>query len=973
MNTVGSPVKRALPKRLETNFDAYRKAPFFTLWRPHSVICVGLSLLFMAFFSFAMNATAHAQAPRVQDIVRQVPSPTNVDAIVWEVTFNEEVQGVGANDFTVTGLGFVTLNRTTIGSGASASYFITASGSNVTRANNTATIGFASGQNIQDTSGNALRNTTPLGANENTIVLDNQRPQAAVSGFPGTISGTFTTGFVFTEVMSGFSLDDILVTNGVASNLMNTGSSGVFPDRYSADITPDGSGDITMQVRANGATDAAGNGNAVSAVATTTFTPGVPDISVAGTTAFGNQDVVTVSANRVLTISNTGNGDLVLGTITLVGSDPGQFQLDQPADVTLIRGQTETFNVRFAPTSAGNHSALVNIPSNDPDDDPLQFLIAGTGQNTIPDMSVSGNALNITNGATATDVNNQTEFGSSDIGASAIMRSYVIRNAFASPDLTITGINLSGSSDFSLVTSSGDFTSFPVTIPANGTRTFTVQFNPSAPLGDKAAIVSIVSNDTDDNPFTFAVEGEATSSDSTAPRVTSIERQSPTASPTNADSVTWRVTFDEDVQNVDASDFSRSGTTATLAATQQSASIYDVTASGGDLAGLDGLVTLSFSGGQNIADVTAGNALVNTTPTGANVPTFLLDNTGSTPVISGAPTNNSAPFTVTFDFGEAVSGFTLGEITVGNGAASSFTGSDGDTRYTALITPATNGAVTIDVAANVATDIAGNNNSAAVQATSTFTTPVPEISVSSSEGGPVADGATDAQANLTEGTSRTVTYTVTNSGTADLTLIGTPTTSNLVNVNSPVTVSAPAALTVASGGGTTTFTVTYTPTAIGPFSFDLGIINDDADEGTYDIAISGTATSSDVTAPRVSTVTRQSPTVDGFTTLDSLIWRVIFDEDVQNVDMADFTVSNTTATITAVSQVSASTYDVTISGGDLAGLDATVTLAFAVGQNVLILLAMLWWMRLFPVRPPIWLIIRRRPLSLLSGKTRQVN
>ena len=59
-----------------------------------------------------------------------------------------------------------------------------------------------------------------------------------------------------------------------------------------------------------------------------------------------------------------------------------------------------------------------------------------------------------------------------------------------------------------------------------------------------------------------------------------------------------------------------------------------------------------------------------------------------------------------------------------------------------------------------------------------------------------------------------------------------------------------------------------------------------------------------------------------------------FSEAVANVDATDFTVSGTTATVTGVSQVDSSAYDVTISGGNLAGLTGTVTLGFAGGQNI---------------------------------------
>lgn len=50
---------------------------------------------------------------------------------------------------------------------------------------------------------------------------------------------------------------------------------------------------------------------------------------------------------------------------------------------------------------------------------------------------------------------------------------------------------------------------------------------------------------------------------------------------------------------------------------------------------------------------------------------------------------------------------------------------------------------------------------------------------------------------------------------------------------------SPTSFTVASGGGTATFEVKYTPTA-GAFSFELDIANNDGDENPYDIEITGT-------------------------------------------------------------------------------------------------------------------------------------
>ena len=54
--------------------------------------------------------------------------------------------------------------------------------------------------------------------------------------------------------------------------------------------------------------------------------------------------------------------------------------------------------------------------------------------------------------------------------------------------------------------------------------------------------------------------------------------------------------------------------------------VYDVTASGGDLATVNGTITLAFAVNQNIAD-TADNDLAATAPTGTDEPTFEMDNT----------------------------------------------------------------------------------------------------------------------------------------------------------------------------------------------------------------------------------------------------------------------------------------------------------------------------------------------------------
>ena len=76
--------------------------------------------------------------------------------------------------------------------------------------------------------------------------------------------------------------------------------------------------------------------------------------------------------------------------------------------------------------------------------------------------------------------------------------------------------------------------------------------------------------------------------------------------------------------------------------------------------------------------------------------------------ISGAPptVNSLAPFDVTVTFSEEVSGFDAGDVSVINGAAGNLRGSGAV--YTVAITPDGAGDLEIGIAADVATDAAGN-------------------------------------------------------------------------------------------------------------------------------------------------------------------------------------------------------------------------------------------------------------------------
>ncbi|MGE5375103.1 MAG: choice-of-anchor Q domain-containing protein [Bacteroidota bacterium] len=90
----------------------------------------------------------------------------------------------------------------------------------------------------------------------------------------------------------------------------------------------------------------------------------------------------------------------------------------------------------------------------------------------------------------------------------------------------------------------------------------------------------------------------------------------------------------------------------------------------------------------------------------------------------------------------------------------------------------------------------------------------------------------------------------------------------------------------------------------------------------------------DVIPPTLLSFTRQVPTTST-TSADVLVFRATFSESVAQVDSADFVVNGTTtATVTNVASNSPSTYDVTVSGGDLATFNGVVGLNLSGTQNI---------------------------------------
>jgi hypothetical protein len=77
-----------------------------------------------------------------------------------------------------------------------------------------------------------------------------------------------------------------------------------------------------------------------------------------------------------LTVYNWGAGDMfvsgILSTQTYFSADPAQF--------TVLPGESQTVTVTFAPTLAGYHSGMLKIASNDPVHDTLAVPLEGVAE-----------------------------------------------------------------------------------------------------------------------------------------------------------------------------------------------------------------------------------------------------------------------------------------------------------------------------------------------------------------------------------------------------------------------------------------------------------------------------------------------------------------------------------------------------------------------------------------------------------------
>jgi hypothetical protein len=223
-------------------------------------------------------------------------------------------------------------------------------------------------------------------------------------------------------------------------------------------------------------------------------------------TDFGSADLAGGTVTRTFTIQNTGTAALTLSGSPLVaigGANAADFAVAaQPAASVAAAGST-TFQVRFDPSAAGARSATITIANSDANENPYNFSIQGTGT-SAPEINLVGNAASIADGDSTPAKTDNTDFGKTKLTGGTVVLTFTIQNT-GSGQLTLSGSPLvaiggANASDFTV-------TVLPsASVAAAASTTFEVTFDPSA-AGARTATLTIVSNDTDESTYDFAIMG----------------------------------------------------------------------------------------------------------------------------------------------------------------------------------------------------------------------------------------------------------------------------------------------------------------------------------------------------------------------------------------------------------------------------------------------------------------------------------
>ena len=635
------------------------------------------------------SVSIDVSAPTVS--ISGVPMPPQNEAFDITITFSEAVSGFVAGDITIGG------DTTNNGDRLASVTDLTSDDDTVWTATLTPESGVDGNVTIQvpaDVAEDAVTNGNAA-SSVSSFDFDLVPPTVAVSDIPTPPqNAAFDVTITFSEAVSGFVAGDITVggdtTNG--GDLLASVTDLTSDDNtvWTATLTPESGvdGNVTIQVPADVADDAATNGNTASSVSSFDFDLVPPTVAVSDIPTPPQNAAFDVTITFSEAVSGFVAGDITIGGDTTNGGDLLASVTDLTSDDNTVWTATLT------PIAGADGDVTIQVPANIADDAATNKNTASTGQTVSvdtqgPSVSISGIPTTPQNGAF--DV--------------TIIFSEVV-SGFVAGDITVGGDK---TDEDDLLASVTDLTSDDNTV-------WTATLTPIAGANGDVTIQvpASVAQDT-------AMNGNAASTSQTV----SVDLVRPSVSisdvPTPPQNAAFDVTitFSEDVTGFVVGDISLGG-----------AGSANVSLRG---SGADYTATLTPTGSGNLTIQVSANAAEDTATNGNTVSSavsVVLDLVRPSVSISDVPTPpQNAVFDVTITFSEDVTGFEVGDITLGGTATATVELSGSDADYTASLTPTASGTLTIEVPANVAEDAATNKNTAATAASVTLDITGPTVSI----------------------------------------------------------------------------------------------------------------------------------------------------------------------------------------------------------------------------------------------------
>ena len=910
-------------------------------------------------------------APTISSIERFSPSSatTGSQTLIYEVTFSEDVTGVDAADFA---LSSGSAGGTSGGGGGTSGQF--------TQTRSPA-LAITQANTISDTitvsdSGTATSVSVAVNVTHTYIgdlKIDLVAPDGTTKtvhnrsgGSTDDIDQTYAPDFGSVSIAGAWilrisdnyaSADDGILNSWTLT--INHGSSSSSSNGTASPVTSiSGSGD-TYRVTVSATQDGTYNLDLVSSG------HGIEDESsnsLTGTTPTGADETYTVStvvtdttAPRLSSIERYSPSSATTGSQTLIyevtfseavtgvdaadfalssgstggtsgGGTSGQFTQTRSPALAITQANTisDTITVSDSGT-ATSVSVAVNVTHTYIGDLKVDLVAPDGTTKTVHDRS----------GGSTDDID-QTyapDFGSVSIAGAWILR---ISDNYASADdgilnswtLTINhGSSSSSNGTASPVTSiSGSGDTYRVTVSATQDGTYNLDLVSSGHGIEDESSNSLTGTTPTGADETYTVSTVVT--DTTAPRLSSIERYSPSSATTNRQTLIYEVTFSEAVTGVDAADFALSSDSTgnasgsnPVASISGSGSVYSATVS----ATTDGTYNLDLvSSGHGIEDESS-NSLTSTAPTGADetytVSTVVTDTTA--PTISSierfspsSATTGSQTLIYEVTFSEDVTGVDAADFALSSGSAGGTSGGGTSGQFTQTRSPALaiTQANTISDTITVSDSGTATSVSVAVNVTHTY---IGDLKVDLV----APDGTTKTVHDRSGGSTDDIDQTYApdfgsvsiagawilrisdNYASADDGILNSWTLT--INHGSSSSSNGTASPVTSISGSGDTYRVTVSATQDGTYNLDLVSsghgIEDESSNSLTSTAPTGadetytvSTVVTDTTAPTISSIERFSPS-SATTNRQTLIYEVTFSEDVTGVDAADFALSSGSA------------------------------------------------------------------------------